>query len=83
MSFKRQLSKTGERLELELLVAGTEFAELERTVYKVGHHIHFRVQHIHFRVQQLARGSAIHRLRFAGHEGQYEGSQGKACTEDP
>ena len=76
MSFKRQLSKTGERLELELLVAGTEFAELERTVYKVGHHIHFRVQ-------QLARGSAIHRLRFAGHEGQYEGSQGKACTEDP
>ena len=32
---KRQSSKFAERLELELLVAGTEFSDLERTVFKV------------------------------------------------
>ena len=31
---KRQSTKMAERVELELLVAGTEFADLERAVYK-------------------------------------------------
>jgi hypothetical protein len=68
---KRQSSKFAERLELELLVAGTEFSDLERTVFKVRMH-----GEAGYPTPIMLLNSA------AGHQGEHEGAERKACSKD-